>query len=60
MRGEREIIIKKISDLLIDYLHNFTKYKKMLDRSNVDITKDVLKVKDKEKTHITTTYEDLT
>ena len=32
----------------------------MVDKSNSDIMKDVLKVKDKEKTHITTTYEDLT
>ncbi len=60
MRGKREIMIKKVSDLLIDYLNNFMKYKKMVDKSNSDIMKDVLKVKDKEKTHITTTYEDLT
>lgn len=60
MRGKRELMVKKVSDLLIDYLNNFMKYKKMVDKSNSDIMKDVLKVKDKEKTHITTTYEDLT
>ena len=60
LRGKRETMIKKVSDLLIDYLNNFTKYKKIVNKSNLDIMKDVLKVKDKEKTHITTTYEDLT
>ena len=60
IRGEREVLVNTVSSLLVSYMNTFAKLKKSLNKSNFEINEEVLKIKDKEKTQITTTYEDLT
>ena len=47
--GEKETIKRNISEILIIYFTYFNKYKKLVDMSNEEIIKNVLKVKEKEK-----------
>lgn len=49
MYGEKERLKKLISEILVNYFEYFIKYKKVMDFSNEDITKKVLKSKEKEK-----------
>tara|TARA_A100001011_G_scaffold393430_1_gene483243 strand:- start:1081 stop:5517 length:4437 start_codon:yes stop_codon:yes gene_type:complete len=60
IRGEKTAIYNNVSLLLVCYYDIFSKNKKILNKSNKTIMEEVLKAKDKEKTHITKTYEDLT
>ena len=60
IRGKREALELEVSSLLTAYTNSFVKLKKLVNKSNSEINEEVLKIKDKEKTQITTTYEDLT
>jgi len=59
IRGKRELLIDNVSTLLVVYMDIFTKIKKSINKSSAEITEEILKSKDNEKTTITSNYESL-